>query len=118
MDVEANGSGGPSSYQHAEGSQGNNQQQLPGGAKIKELQNDVNQLTSVMQSNINKVLERGDRMDTLNERSELLSSRANEFRINSRNVSRKFWWQNFRFQLTIGVVVLTLIIVVIYLISK
>lgn len=115
MDVEANGG---SSYQHGgEGSQAQGQQ-LPGGAKIKELQDDVNQLTSVMQTNINKVLERGDRMDTLNERSELLSSRANEFRINSRNISRKFWWQNFRFQLTIGVVVLALIVIIIYSISK
>lgn len=71
-----------------------------------------------MQSNINKVLERGDRMDTLNERSELLSSRANEFRISSRNIRRKFWWQNFRFQMVIGVVLLTIVIVIIYSISK
>lgn len=109
MDAEA----GEPSYQNAE-----NQQQLPGGSKIKELQNDVNQLTSVMQSNINKVLERGDRMDTLNERSELLSSRANEFRISSRNIRRKFWWQNFRFQMVIGVVLLAVVIVIIYSISK
>lgn len=111
MDPEA---GGEPSYQNNDSPN----QQLPGGSKIKELQNDVNQLTSVMQSNINKVLERGDRMDTLNERSELLSSRANEFRISSRNIRRKFWWQNLRFQMIIGVVILTIIIVFIYLISK
>ena len=92
--------------------------QLPGGAKIKELQNDVNQLTSVMQTNITKVLERGDRMDTLNERSELLTSRANEFRINSRSIRRKFWWQNMRMQLIIGAVLLTLVIIIIYSIAK
>lgn len=111
MDVET----GQPSYQNADNQQ---QQQLPGGSKIKELQNDVNQITSVMQSNINKVLERGDRMDTLNERSELLSSRANEFRISSRNIRRKFWWQNFRFQMVIGVVILAVIIVIIYSLSK
>lgn len=110
MDPEA----GEASYQNND----SQNKQLPGGSKIKELQNDVNQLTSVMQSNINKVLERGDRMDTLNERSELLSSRANEFRISSRNVSRKFWWQNLRFQIIIGAVVLTIVVVIIYSISK
>lgn len=109
MDVEAG-----SSYQN--GSDAN--QQLPGGSKIRELQNDVDELTTVMQSNINKVLERGDRMDTLNERSELLTSRANEFRINSRNIKRKFWWQNFRFQLTIGLVIVAIIIIIIYTLSK
>lgn len=105
----------------AQGSYQNNggpNQQLPGGGKIKELQNDVNQLTSVMQTNINKVLERGGRMDTLNERSELLSSRANEFRISSRNIRRKFWWENLRFQLVVGTVALAVVVVVIYLISS
>ena len=106
---------GGGSYQHGDGPlAAGDAEQLPGGEKIKELQNDVNQLTSVMQTNINKVLERGDRMDTLNERSELLSSRANEFRINSRTIRRKFWWQNLRFQIVIGLVILSVIIVVIY----
>lgn len=110
MDVEAGGS----SYQNGEAQQN----QLPGQGKIEELQNDVSQLTSVMQSNINKVLERGDRMDTLNERSELLSNRANEFRINSRTIRRKFWWQNMRFKLLIGFVVLALVVVIIYSITS
>lgn len=110
MDPEA----GEGSYQNSGTPQGH----LPGGSKIRELQDDVNQLTSVMQTNINKVLERGDRMDTLNERSELLSSRANEFRISSRNVRRKFWWQNLRFQLIMGTAALAVVVVIIYLISK
>lgn len=110
MDIEAGGS-----YQNGAGN--GDQQSLPGGSKIKELQNDVNQITSVMQSNINKVLERGDRIDTLNERSELLNSRANEFRINSRNIRRKFWWQNFRFQLILGLVVFAIVVIIIYSIS-
>lgn len=109
MDPEAG-----ASYQH--GGTGD-QQTLPGGSKIKELQNDVNQITSVMQSSINKVLERGDRLDTLNERSELLTSRANEFRINSRNIRRKLWWQNLRFQIILGLVVVAIIVIIVYSIA-
>lgn len=108
MDIEAG-----ESYQN-----NGPQSQLPGGGKIKELQNDVNQLASVMQTNINKVLERGDRMDTLNERSELLTSHANEFRINSRTMRRKFWWQNFRFQMVIGLVLFAIVVLIIYSLSK
>lgn len=111
MDVEAG-----SSYQYGSGDGPN--QHLAGGSKIKELQNDVDELTTVMQSNINKVLERGDRMDTLNERSELLTSRANEFRINSRNIKRKLWWQNLRFQLTMGLVFVAIVIIIIYSLSN
>lgn len=45
------------------------------------------------------------------------SSRATEFRISSRNVRRKFWWQNFRFQMIIGMVAIAIIIVIIYSVS-
>lgn len=111
-----------SSYQNGPDSVGpsssSNQQPLPGGTKIKEIQNEVDQLATVMQSNINKVIERGDRMDTLTERSELLTSRANEFRINSRNVRRKYWWENFRFQLIIGTAALAIVILIIYSLSR
>jgi len=90
------------------------QNTLPGGGKIQELQNDVEEITNVMQSNINRVLERGDRIDNLNERSELLNSRANEFRINSRNIRRKLWWQNLRFQIILGMVIVAIIFILIY----
>lgn len=116
MDVEAG-----SSYQNDgdNPSASNQPSALAGGQnKVKALQTNVDELTSVMQSNINKVLERGDRMDTLNERSELLSSRANEFRINSRNVRRKMWWENMKWQLIIGAVIITIIFLVIYAIWK
>jgi vesicle-associated membrane protein 4 len=119
MDPEA-----ANSYQNGAGvggaaqpSSSSSNQQLPGGGKIKELQSDVEQLTNVMQTNINKVLDRGDRMDTLNERSELLSSRANEFRINSRSIRRKLWWQNLRFQIIIGVVITAVVVIIIYNLS-
>lgn len=111
MDVEA---GAGSSYQHGT----TPDQSLPGNHKIKDLQNDVDEITNVMKTNINKVLERGDRVDILNERSDLLSSRANEFRINSRAIRRKFWWQNFRIQLFIGTAVSIVLILIIYYASK
>lgn len=105
-------------YQNPPPSTSDNQARLPGEGKIKELQDDVNQLTSVMQTNVNKILERGDRMDALNERSELLSSRANEFRINSRSIRRKLWWQNLRFQIIIGIVITMLVVIIIYSIAR
>lgn len=48
-------------------------QQVPGGSKIKEIRNDLNQLTNIVSDSINKVMIRSERLDALNERSELLS---------------------------------------------
>lgn len=104
MDVEAG-----SSYQNS----GPNQN-LSGDSKIKELQDDVNEITNVMKTNINKVLERGDRVEALNERSELLSSHANEFRINSRNIRKKFWWENFRLKMIMGLIFLAIVGLILY----
>lgn len=110
MDIESG-----NSYQQGSGPSVQRQNStLPGDEKIKELRNDVNEITEVMKTNINKVIERGDRVETLNERSELLSSRANEFRINSRNIRRKFWWENFRLQAAMGIILLVIIALILY----
>lgn len=112
MDIE---SGGPSSYQNGSNQPNPNYtNSLPGDTKIKALQNDVHEITEVMKTNINKVIERGDRVDMLNERSELLNSRAAEFRINSRNIRRKFWWENFRLQIIIGIIALVVVALILY----
>lgn len=111
MDIEAG-----DSYQQGPGRANSNY--LPGDRKIKELQNDVSEITEVMKNNINKVIERGDRVETLNERSELLNSRANEFRINSRSIRRKFWWENFKLQAAIGIIVLVVIALILYYLLK
>lgn len=110
MDVEAGGE----SYQNGSVRSNSDQKNLPGDNKIKELQKDVHEITEVMKTNINKVIERGDRVDMLNERSELLSSRANEFRINSRSIRRKFWWENFRLQAALGISLLVIITLSVY----
>lgn len=83
--------------------------------KILQLQSTVNEVTDVLRSNVNKVLDRGVAIDRLNERSELLTTRTNEFRIGARAVRRKFWWQNIRLMLILGVIA---IVIIVFLICK
>lgn len=73
--------------------------------KIQKLKEHVKDVQNVMQENINKILERGTRLDHLEDRSEILSSRADEFRVSSRRVSRKMWWQNMRLNVIIVLVI-------------
>jgi hypothetical protein len=107
--------------------------------KVKKLQAQVADVSNIMTENINKILDRGDRLDNLEGRSgivisfgtiypvfylsknifsilittEMLSSRADEFRVSSRRVARKMWWQNMKLNLIIGSVVLIIIVVII-----
>lgn len=77
------------------------------------LKEHVNEVSNIMQENIEKILERGSRLDHLEDRSEMLSSRADEFRVHSRRVSRKMWWQNMRMNIIIGSVVLVIILIIV-----
>jgi len=81
--------------------------------KIQNLQEHVDEVSNIMQQNIDKIMQRGSNLDYLEDRSEVLSSNANEFRIGARRVSRKMWWQNMRINIIIGTVILVIVIIII-----
>ncbi len=73
----------------------------------------MSEVSNIMQQNIDKILERGSRLDHLEDRSEMLSNRADEFRVGARRVSRKMWWQNMKVNIFIGVVVVIIILIIV-----
>ncbi|RWS23924.1 Vesicle-associated membrane protein-like protein, partial [Leptotrombidium deliense] len=81
--------------------------------KVQQLKDHVSEVSNIMQENINKILERGQRLEHLEDRSEILSSRADDFRISAKRVSRKMWWQNMRVNIIIGVVIIAIIVIII-----
>ncbi|KAB7500881.1 Vesicle-associated membrane protein 4, partial [Armadillidium nasatum] len=82
--------------------------------KLKDVQIQIAEVTDVMRDNVGRLLERGDRLDELNERSEGLSATSDQFRASSTRMQRKFWWQNMRANMWIIVivVVVTLLIII------
>merc|ERR1712113_823470 len=81
--------------------------------QIKNTQDQVNSVIDVMKSNVEKVLERDDKINDLTMRSEAMQQGAAQFQQQSRQLKKKYWWQNFKWWLimiTIGVIVLLLII--------
>lgn len=50
--------------------------------------------------------------------AEVLASSADDFRVSSRRVSRKMWWQNMKFNIIIGVVVLIIIIIIVVTVTN
>lgn len=66
-----------------------------------------------MQQNIDKIMQRGSNLDHLEDRSEILSSNANEFRIGARRVSRKMWLQNMKMKIIIASIIIAIIIIII-----
>lgn len=66
-----------------------------------------------MQQNIDKIMERGTNLGYLEDRSEMLSSNANDFQVGSRRLSRKMWWQNMKINIIIGSIILIIVVIII-----
>lgn len=77
---------------------------------MDKLQDDVSEVTHLMKNNIEKVVDRGDRLDDLQERSEDLHSSSIQFHKSSRSLKRKMCCQNAKMTCCIIVVVLVIII--------
>ncbi|XP_016360451.1 vesicle-associated membrane protein 8-like [Sinocyclocheilus anshuiensis] len=94
----------------------NSEPQAPG--KLNQVQDQVNDVKVILKDNINKVLERGERLDDLIGKTDDLQATADSFQRTSTRVARKMWWRNTKMMIIIGVVVLAIIILIILLATK
>lgn len=84
-----------------------------GGNKIEQTQKQVNEVIDVMKDNVNRVLERGDRLADLDERADALQFGAHQFQATAKKVKRKYWWKNLKMWILIGVIVAVVITVIV-----
>jgi vesicle-associated membrane protein 4 len=81
--------------------------------KLGRLQNQVDDVVDVMKINIEKVVDRGQSLNELNERSENLSTSGDLFSKRSRNLRKSMWFRTCRarlyFGLTLGFILILII---------
>lgn len=76
---------------------------------IGNVQAEIDDVRHIMTENIERVLERGERIDTLVHKTDRLGSSATDFRMRSRNLRRRMWWKNVKLMALLGVVVIFLL---------
>lgn len=81
----------------------------PSADQVRKVKGEIDEVKSVMVSNIEKVLERGERIELLVDKTENLESSAVQFKTSSTALKRSMWWKNIK--LTIALVVVVLIVV-------
>ena len=86
-------------------------------SKVNQLREDVEEVKGQMVHNIDKVIERGERLDDLNERTEQLNSRAGEFQTVSTRLKRKLWWQNVKLWIILIIIIIVILAVIIIAIA-
>ncbi|XP_062869854.1 vesicle-associated membrane protein 8 [Trichomycterus rosablanca] len=87
--------------------------QPQGSDKLNQVQDQVNDVKIILKDNINKVLERGERLDDLIEKTDDLQATADSFQKTTVRVARKYWWRNTKMMIIIGVVVLVIVVLII-----
>lgn len=76
---------------------------------ISNVQNEIDNVKGIMTENIERVLERGERIDLLVDKTDRLGGNAHEFRIRSRGLRRRMWWKNVKMMALLVLVVIFLI---------
>jgi hypothetical protein len=86
--------------------------------KIGETEENINETTAILKKNVTKVMERGEKLDAISERSEQLERSANTFRVHSTRVRRTMWLKNRWLIASIIVTVIAIVILIIVLTLK
>ncbi|KAA8908985.1 synaptobrevin-domain-containing protein [Sphaerosporella brunnea] len=61
---------------------------------VAKAQREIDSVRGIMTENIERVLERGERIDLLVDKTAGLQTGAREFRVRSRGLRRRMWWKN------------------------
>lgn len=90
----------------------------PQNDKITALNEDINQVVDVMMDNMDKVLARGDRVDTLHSKSVTLTEQAETFQKRSTELKRSMCMRNAKMTAMIVVAVLVVILIILMIACK
>jgi vesicle-associated membrane protein 7 len=88
----------------------------PSADRLSAVSATVDEVKSIMVHNIEQVLERGDRIELLVDKTETLSQRSTQFRKSATTLKRTMWWKNVKLLAIIGVVLLVLLYFIICMI--
>ncbi|CAO3696333.1 unnamed protein product [Umbelopsis ramanniana] len=84
-----------------------------GNAKTARVQQQVDEVVNIMQDNIDKVMQRGERLDDLRGKTEDLQATAGHFRRGANQVRKRMWWKDLKWKIIIGVTILVILAIII-----
>eukprot|EP00042_Codosiga_hollandica_P026614 m.127004 g.127004 ORF g.127004 m.127004 type:complete len:97 (-) comp52249_c0_seq1:231-521(-) len=82
-------------------------------AKLEDTQRQVDEVVGIMKDNMVKVLERDQKLNDLEDKSEGLRDGAARFEKSAVKLKRKMWWKNLKFMGILALVVIVLIVIIV-----
>ncbi|XP_043252644.1 synaptobrevin homolog 2-like isoform X2 [Colletes gigas] len=84
-----------------------------GDGKMDSVRLQIQEVTDVMRDNVQKVIERGERLEDLQEASDRLNVAGGEFRAAAKRAQQRAWLQNFKTRIIIIAVTVTVVVCII-----
>lgn len=80
--------------------------------KMRRVQFQVDEVSNIMKGNIEKIMERGDRLEDLEDKSDALATNADQFRSTSKKMQSRMWWRNMRMKVVLVLVILAILLII------
>ncbi|CAK7900555.1 synaptobrevin homolog 2 [[Candida] anglica] len=83
-------------------------------SRTAAIQAQIDDTVGIMRDNINKVAERGERLDSIENKTDNLAISAQGFRRGANRVRKDMWWKDMKMRMCIilGVVIVLIVIIV------
>uniref|UniRef100_G1MQN9 Vesicle associated membrane protein 3 n=1 Tax=Meleagris gallopavo TaxID=9103 RepID=G1MQN9_MELGA len=94
---------------------------VPAGSnrRLQQTQHQVDEVVDIMRVNVDKVLERDQKLSELDDRADALQAGASQFETSAAKLKRKYWWKNCKmWAILIAVVVIIIIIIIVLSVPK
>ncbi|XP_034022847.1 vesicle-associated membrane protein 3 [Thalassophryne amazonica] len=83
--------------------------------RLQQTQVQVDEVVDIMRVNVDKVLERDQKLSELDVRADALQAGAAQFETSAAKLKRKYWWKNCKmWAILIAVIVIIVIIIIIW----
>lgn len=94
-------------------SSGAQPQQTTANKKLQQTQAKVDEVVGIMRVNVEKVLERDQKLSELDNRADALQQGASQFEQQATKLKRKQWWNNMKMMIIMGVIAVVILIIII-----
>ncbi|XP_050750845.1 vesicle-associated membrane protein 1 [Gymnogyps californianus] len=81
--------------------------------RVQQTQAQVKEVVDIMCVNVNKVLERDQKLSELDDRADALQAGASQFESSAAKLKRKYWWKNCKMMIMMGVICAIVVVVIV-----
>ncbi|KAM9245517.1 vesicle-associated membrane protein 1 [Leptosomus discolor] len=86
---------------------------LSSNRRLQQTQAEVKEVVDIICVNVDKVLERDQKLSELDDRADALQAGASIFESSAAKLKRKYWWKNCKMMIMMGVICAIVVVVIV-----